>query len=202
MATWDKFGEVVVGRTWNSRDLARKTVEKTTFKEVNGKLCTFGTKSKKNCYTMEGLTLRNEKYKWITGTLQPNGDVKWSHGFTTRAKNPPCQVCKVTLDDWVGKKARTWKTLEPSEHGEQNNFYKFGGKFCSKGTLSGVQCFTRMGEVLKHSSGKVYGWLEPDGLLRWSHGWTSQLLEDPCTLKDHVGEFKGKVDEFGIPTGN
>lgn len=50
VATWDSFPETVRGRSWDSRDPSRKTIEKITFKDVDGRLCSFGTKSKKNCY--------------------------------------------------------------------------------------------------------------------------------------------------------
>lgn len=145
--------------------------------------------------------ITNEKFKWISGTLRPNGDIRWSHGYTTRSDDPPCARCKVTVDDWVGQKATTRKTLKPSAHGEHNYVYKLGDKICSRGTISKVQCFTHKGNTLKHTSGKVWGWLEPDGMINWSHGWTSKLDVDPCDLKDHSGEYMGRVNEFGIPIG-
>jgi len=43
-----------------------------------------GVKSGRHTYTKSGMVLLHQQYKHITACLQPNGDLVWSHGVTSR----------------------------------------------------------------------------------------------------------------------
>ena len=37
-------------------------------------------------------------------------DIKWSHGFTSRATTYPCSTCTIVLADYAGKDTVSFKT--------------------------------------------------------------------------------------------
>ena len=45
---------------------------------------TTGTASGRNTYTRHGETLQHQQHAQITATLQPNGELAWSHGYGSR----------------------------------------------------------------------------------------------------------------------
>lgn len=78
-----------------------------------------GTVSGYNCYRKVGDTIYHES--GTEGVLQPNGDIEWSHGYTTRLwnpcqrrrKNPRHQECKATPQDILGMRGTTISSWDP-----------------------------------------------------------------------------------------
>merc|ERR1711998_60459 len=71
-------------KTGESEDNAVETFHFTC--EGGETYVTTGSKSGRNAYSLsaDGITLTHQQHAGITATLQPNGDLSWSHGFTSR----------------------------------------------------------------------------------------------------------------------
>lgn len=77
------------GYSWRAGDVSKTPVDK--FK-ITKKLCSWGTKSGRNCFKVKKGKLVNTRYPWIFGQLKKNGDIHWSHGFVTRFSTPICKI--------------------------------------------------------------------------------------------------------------
>lgn len=167
-----------------------------------GKICAYTDKYGKSCYVKRGDRLYDVDKSWLSGKIEPDGDVKWAHGFISRPDRSPCASsygCKVNFDDWVGQTAESYFTLEPDKIVETFNVTKDGeNKYCTHGTHSKDNCFFRDGDVWTHTGGKVWGYQEPNGEIEWSHGYRSRLVNDPCVMKSK-GEIEREVDEEELP---
>ena len=61
-----------------------RIVETFQFTREGGIYVTTGTYSGRNTYTRHGETLQHQQHAQITATLQPNGELAWSHGYGSR----------------------------------------------------------------------------------------------------------------------
>lgn len=103
-------------RTFYGWDAHQKTTDNFELHRVShDKWCTAGDVSGRNCFYRRGNVLTHNKHKWMKGRLQPDGDIIWSYGSTSRAEQNPCMECKVTLKDFIGQKTESWKSDDPSE---------------------------------------------------------------------------------------
>lgn len=111
------FGDMdgMVYRSFKTWDPQHETVEEFELLREGNKWCSYGQKSNKNCYFRKANKLHHDKYSFITGTLLPDGRIKWSHGYTSQAEVNPCAECKISLEDWNGKKAESFKTDDPEK---------------------------------------------------------------------------------------
>jgi len=164
--------------------------------------CSVGTKSGYNCFKQEGdkFVLEKDGHK-ITANLQPNGDIDWSHGYTTRLWNP-CRVesCNATLEEMDGMSYRTYNSWDAHRKTVDNfELMRRGRLFCTNGDVSGKNCYHRRGNVLEHIEHDwIKGRLQPGGDIKWSNGFTSRAEQNPCTackvsLKDWIGK---KTESF------
>lgn len=87
--------------------------------EDDGTFCTWGEKSRKNCYLLEDNCAVHNKDKEIKGCYQEeSGKVKWSNGYTSELTYPcgkPVETCPVQMDSLVGKSGRSWNTRDIRE---------------------------------------------------------------------------------------
>jgi len=81
------------GRTWRTTDVTLATVEKNEVEKEGEKFCFVGNITGRVCATYDEETRRftSDKKSWITGTLHPNGQILWSHGFGTYFKGDLCR---------------------------------------------------------------------------------------------------------------
>ena len=61
-----------------------RIVETFQFTREGAIYVTTGTASGRNTYTRHGETLQHQQHAQITATLQPNGELAWSHGYGSR----------------------------------------------------------------------------------------------------------------------
>merc|ERR1711939_643079 len=75
-----------VGKRWESFHNGQpgRIVETFQFTREGGIYVTTGTASGRNTYTRHGETLQHQQYPHVTATLQPNGELAWSHGYGSR----------------------------------------------------------------------------------------------------------------------
>lgn len=147
--------------------------------------CTHGTSSGYNCVKQEGDKFLFEKDGLkTTGSLQPNGDIDWTHGYTTRLWNP-CKVesCNATFEDMEGMSYFTWNSWDAHMKTIDNfELQRRGRLYCTNGDVSGKNCYHRRENMLEHVK---YDWIKgrllPDGEIKWSNGFTSRAEKNPCS---------------------
>lgn len=171
MKKWDDLAGKTM-RSWAAWDPQKKTEETWKPKKILGKYCTKGTKSKLNCYEEAGpKLLRHNKAPWITGKLQKNGVIVWSHGYRSAPVSGPCAVdevepeedayqptCKVGWDQWRGGSSWSFKTGGKASKVEDVHVTTKGMKksWCFHGLASGKHCLKQAGSRL-WAKGGVYG---------------------------------------------
>lgn len=79
------------GRSWMTFDWTKKEHDKIKFtKPRRNRICLFGSKSIRNCFKMKDGKLTHVNYAGVTATLKDNGELKWSHGYTSAFDEPLC----------------------------------------------------------------------------------------------------------------
>jgi len=86
-------------KSFATGDSPNNVAETFTFTQEGAIYVTTGSKSGRNTYTRQGNTLTHQHHTHITATLQSNGDLSWSHGYTSRVvdsdqSEPKC--CAIT----------------------------------------------------------------------------------------------------------
>lgn len=180
-------------QTWHSWDERQDVLDKFSLHKEGEKYCAYGDKSGRHCYALSGNVLTSERFPYIKGRLQVDGDIKWSHGYTSRADSPPCVSCKVGFEDWVGKKAESYKTDDPEKKIVDTFTVKMEGDqwwnkhWCAYSKSVGKQCMVILNEsvLTPIARGPFWGWKNGLNEIEWHHGYTSRLVEDPCQKKSN-----------------
>ena len=80
------------GRSWMTFDTNKKEIEKIKFTKPQGnnQICIRGQKSRYNCYHMDEGTLQHVTYRGVFAKLTATGELKWSHGYSTKFETNLC----------------------------------------------------------------------------------------------------------------
>lgn len=176
----------VIGKKYKSfktQDGPKHVAETFMFTKEGSTYVTTGTSSGRNEYNLShGRKLTHKQHGNIISWLQDNGDLHWSHGYSSRPVDFPDQPAqkpaKITSEYWIGKNAKSFKTGGSSDSiAEHFVFTKEGNTWVTTGEHSNRNCYNRDGN--KIVSGKVHSILQANGDLQWSHGYTSRILLHP-----------------------
>merc|ERR1712127_324256 len=126
-------------------------------------------------YTVEGNTLSGA----VTGTVNLNGDIVWSHGYTSRKQSSAASAATVVLDGIYssfktgGSPNDVVDRCEARQVGNHVTFYRNGAVGQTTPILSATatagESYTVEGNTL---SGAVTGTVNLNGDIVWSHGYT------------------------------
>lgn len=163
---------------------------------MDNQWCIISKIQPKKCYTAKGKTIHNRKHKNIRGYLQPNFDIKWSHGFTSRASNYPCSSCKISLRDYGNQDTVSFKTDDATQTiVETGKVSISSNSFCHFGSTTGLNCLTMISDhILKVN--EDWGWVQPNGTINWSSGFTTRMTEDKCKVNSIESSVTKKDDSW------
>lgn len=170
------------GRTWITWDTSRTTYEKYRTWRRGSSYCIKGTKTKVHCHKLVGNRLINEKVSWMWATIQPNGDLVWSNGFTSRPDKSPCQECTVSWDDWVDQKGIMFKSADPTEESIEHFVVKKSdveGQYCFMGRDYSI-CALVQGQGRLETHSKSWFFLEPNGNIKMDSGYELKMVGNIC----------------------
>jgi len=123
----------------------------------------------------------NPKKKFDSGYLQPNGDIRWSSGQTSRPELSPCTACAITFEDYRNQKTELFKTDDPKKTIEKGFVSIAGDWYCHTGPKTGRTCMKWVSEsVLTYKRLDSWGWLQPNGQVDLSKGKSIRLANDVC----------------------
>jgi len=172
------------GRTWITWDDSRTTYEEYKFWREGRRYCIQGTKTKKNCHFLVGNRLINEKSKWMSATIQPNGDLVWSHGFTSRPEKSPCQQCTVSWDDWVDQRGTLVKAGDKTFENRDSFVVKMSdikGQLCFMGQKYS-NCAMEQGDGRLNTKSNGWFFLEPNGNIKMHSGFILIMDKNICEV--------------------
>ena len=111
-------------------------------------------------------------------------DIRWSHGFTTRATNYPCSSCKATFRAFNKSDTVSFATDDLKETVVETGKVSINSdNFCHYGSTSGLNCLAMVNEnIIKVNDD--WGWLQPNGQITWSSGFTTKMLTNECKVQE------------------
>ena len=94
------------------------------------------------------------------------------------------EPCRLTLNRLSEKKGRSWMTHDADKKTAENIRFtkvKDGQQICVEGKNSRYNCYKMEDHVLYHVKYRsVSAKLSEDGLLNWSHGYSTRFETDIC----------------------
>lgn len=95
------------GRSYDTRDPEKKTTSMLTRIGLEDDMyCFYDTVVGKVCASLNEHNMFEIPGEWVTGRLEPNGEIVWSHGYTTSIIGDLCaeeaSTCQVTPESWFG----------------------------------------------------------------------------------------------------
>ena len=158
--------------------------------------------------------LVNVEIPTIWAQIDFNGDLKWSHGLTSKIDGGICsdkvkddERCVLNLEMLLGKKGKSWFTADPFR--TPTDMISFADaiqdeEIAFEGTNSGEWTFFLDADKLVNSAmPDIYGVLTPNGRIKWSHGITSEVDGGLCRDKnsnDVVDMKKALEESFSDPS--
>ena len=110
----------------------------------------------------------------VTGTVQANGDIVWTHGYTSRKDAPDISGVYYSFATG-GSPSSVVDRFEARQAGNHVTFYRNGAVGQTTPILSATatagESYTVEGNTL---SGAVTGTVNSNGDIVWSHGYTSR----------------------------
>jgi len=151
-----------------------------------------------HCYFGRGAGFVNDKNPWIFGRIQPNGDIRWSHGYTSRIDESPCYNCKVTFDDWVDQRGVLIKVDDPEEN-EHHEYVitKKGNEYCLTSKVDELCAEDKGDQRLYDAKHGFWFYIEPNGEILVSSGFLIRMRGDPCTAAQQRAQLQDDASFMG-----
>ena len=160
-----------------SWDAARKNVDdfRLEWNTFAGRrnACMKGGKQE-TCFELRGNKLVIPMNPWLFGMIESDGDIVWTHGYTSRLESQKChkRECKITIDDFVGPEVEFFNTdtgAAKSKPFTLRNIKVASGKgqICTENMKI---CMTRVDNngLFSERLPNKYAWLERDNTIRAS----------------------------------
>lgn len=129
-------------------------------------------------------------------------DIKWSHGFTSRATTYPCSTCTIVLADYAGKDTVSFKTDDlKMAVVETGNVSISGENFCHYGSVTGLNCLKMVNDKIVKVN-EDWGWVQPNGQINWSTGFSTRMTESKCKAQEPEASPVSEAEELAWSWGD